>query len=101
MKKQYVAPNKQRQLLYQEMTDAAFGQRDWVLSGRISEVEENIHTKNNQLLQKEHHLNRWHHMRVAGLRFFSGVLIVCMMVWTGLHVDYGSIYASVVAAFVF
>lgn len=100
MKKHHLALKKQRQLLYQEMTDAAFGQTDWVLSGRISEVEENIHTKNNQLLRKEHHLNRWHHMRDAGLRFFIGVLIVCMMVWTGLQVENGSMQATLIAAFV-
>src|SRR5699024_5030884 len=100
MKKHHLALKKQRQLLYQEMTDAAFGQTDWVLSGRISEVEENIHTKNNQLLQKEHHLNRWHHMRDAGLRSFIGVLTVCMLVWTGLQVDDGSMQATLIAAFV-
>src|SRR5699024_12634426 len=71
-----------------------------VFSGCYYEGEEYIYIKNNLLLRKEHHLIRWHHMRDAGLRFFIGVLIVCMMVWTCLQVENGSMQATLIAAFV-
>lgn len=100
MKKHQLALKKQRQLLYQEMTDAAFGQADWVLSGRVSEVETSIHTENNRLMKKEHHLNRWHHLRDVGLRLFIGILIVSMMIWTSVQVENGSMQATLIAAFV-
>lgn len=100
MKKHHVELKKQRQLLYQEMTDAAFGQADWVLSGRVSEVETSIREENDWLMKKEHHMNRWHHFRDAALRLFIGLVIVSMMVWTSFQVQDGSIQATFIAAFV-
>lgn len=100
MKKQHIELKKQRQLLYQEMTDAAFGQVDWILSGRVSEVETGIREENDVLLKKEHRMNRWHHFRDAALRLFTGLIIVSMMVWTSFQMQDGSIQATLIAAFV-
>lgn len=100
MKKQHIELKKQRQFLYQEMTDAAFGQVDWILSGRVSEVETGIREENDVLLKKEHRMNRWHHFRDAALRLFTGLIIVSMMVWTSFQMQDGSIQATLIAAFV-
>lgn len=100
MKKQHIELKKQRQLLYQEMTDAAFGQVDWILSGRVSEVETSIREENAVLLKKEHRMNRWHHFRDAALRMLTGLIIVSMMVWTSFQMQDGSIQATLIAAFV-
>src|SRR5690625_5390270 len=63
-------------LLHEKKKNDACGQTDWALSGRIYEVEENINTKNNQLMKKEDHLNRSQHMQDAGLSVYV-VYLVC------------------------
>src|SRR5690625_7108584 len=63
-------------LLHEKKKNNACGQTDWALSGRIYEVEENINTKNNQLMKKEDHLNRSQHMQDAGLSVYV-VYLVC------------------------
>lgn len=100
MKQQHLAKKQKREHLYQQMTDAAFGQLDWVVSGRVHEVEQAISDENAALMKREVNIYRWHHLRDASLRFIVGVAIILMMYWTNLQVDDGAITATLIAAFV-
>lgn len=100
MKKQHLSIKKTRNNLYQQMTDAAFGQVDWVVSGRVNEVEASIKAENDLLMKKETSVHRWHHMRDASLRFVVGFVIILMMYWTNIQVGNETITATLIAAFV-
>lgn len=100
MKKQHLAKKQKREHLYQQMTDAAFGQLDWVVSGRVDEVEQAISDENAALMKREVTIYRWHHLRDASLRFIVGLVIVLMMSWTSMQVDDGAITSTLIAAFV-
>lgn len=100
MKKQHLDIKKTRKNLYQQMTDAAFGQVDWVVSGRVKEVEKKVAEENAALMKQETNVYRWHHMRDAFLRFIVGLVIVLMMYWSNVQVGDGAITATLIAAFV-
>ncbi len=100
MKKQHLSIKKTRKNLYQQMTDAAFGQVDWVVSGRVQEVEQAISEENAALMKQEKQVYRWHHMRDAFSRFVVGLVVVLMMYWTNLQVGEDAITATLIAAFV-
>lgn len=100
MKRQHLVKKKKREHLYQQMTDAAFGQLDWVVSGRVHEVEQAISDENAELMKKEVNIYRWHHLRDVSLRFMVGIVIVLMMYWTNLQVGEGTITATLIAAFI-
>lgn len=100
MKRQHLAKKEKREHLYQQMTDAAFGQLDWIVSGRVHEVEQAIQQENARLMKKEINIYRWHHLRDAFLRFVVGAVIVLMMYWTNAQVDEATITPTLIAAFV-
>lgn len=100
MKKNHLFMKKQRGTLYQHITDAMFGQLDWLISGRVNEVIRKVTTENGALLKKEADVNRWHHIRDAFLRFVVGIVIVAMMFWANSMTSDGTISATLIAAFV-
>lgn len=100
MKRQHLAKKQKRGHLYQQMTDAAFGQLDWVVSGRVHEVEQAISDENAALMKREVNIYRWHHLRDASLRLVVGVAVILMMYWTSIQVDDGAITTTLIAAFV-
>src|SRR5690625_71884 len=100
MKKNHLFIKEKRKTLYQQMTDAAFGQLDWIVSGRVKEVEQAIATENKALMDKEKNVYRWHHLRDAFLRFVVGIVIILMMYWTNLQVDDAATTSTLIAAFV-
>lgn len=100
MKRNHATKKQKRNNLYEQMTDAAFGQLDWVVSGRVHEVEEAIATENAQLMKEEQEIYRWHHIRDASLRLVVGLAVVLMMYWTNNQVTEGAITPTLIAAFV-
>jgi len=100
MRKNHVAIKKERGKLYQHMTDAMFGQLDWLLSGRVREVTQMVADENRTLIDKENSVNKWHHIRDASLRFVVGISIILVMMWADQLAGDGSISPTVIAAFV-
>ncbi|MEJ8777469.1 thiol reductant ABC exporter subunit CydC [Pseudogracilibacillus sp. ICA-222130] len=100
MKRTYSEERMERNKYYRHVTDAIFGQLDWLISGRYSELEKNMMQHHETLLQYEQKTNRWHHVRDAVLRFFGGISIVVMLIWTNKIVGEEVISATVLAAFV-
>lgn len=100
MKKNHLFIKRQRNTLYQRITDAMFGQLDWLVSGRVTEVARQVENENELLLQKEKIVYRWHHMRDAFLRIIVGISIVTMIVWTNKVAGEELITTTLIAAFV-
>lgn len=100
MRRKHVSMKKTRTGLYQQITDAMFGQLDWVVSGRVREVLQQTEKENNRLLEKERQIDGWHHIRDASLRGMAGIAIIVMMYWADLQTNEGTISGTVIAAFV-
>src|SRR5690625_3567680 len=100
MKKNHLFIKKKRSHLYEQMTDAMFGQLDWLVSGRVSEIEREVEKENHALLQKEIKVNRWHHIRSAILHVIVGLTIVGMMFWADKMAGAEVISPTLIAAFV-
>lgn len=100
MKRTYSEERVERNNYYRHVTDAIFGQLDWLISGRYNELEKNMMQHHETLLQYEQKTNRWHHVRDAVLRFIGGISIVVMLIWTNKVVGEEVISATVLAAFV-
>lgn len=100
MQKNHVLIKQKRGKLYQHVTDAMFGQLDWLVSGRVREVISQVANENNNLINKENSVNTWHHIRDSFLRFIVGIAIIAMMIWANIQVGDGAISATIIAAFV-
>src|SRR5699024_11001626 len=100
MKKKHLSIKKTRKKLYQQMTDAAFGQLDSVVSGRVNEAEAAMQVENAKMMKKETSMHCWQHMRDAYPRCIVGFVIILMMYWTNIQVGNETITATLIAAFV-
>ncbi|WLV24890.1 thiol reductant ABC exporter subunit CydC [Aciduricibacillus chroicocephali] len=99
MKKQHLQIKRKRGSLYQHITDAMFGQFDWLASGRVGEVLEKTSAENKQLLRLETKVAHRHHMRDAMLRLIAGLAIIAVMIWANIQTNDGTISATLIAAF--
>lgn len=100
LRKKHLARRETRAGLYQQITDAMYGQLDWLVSGRVGEILAQSADTNESLLQKEQTLERLAHIREAALRFIAGLAIIAMMYWSGMQVEDGAFAATVIAAFI-
>ncbi len=100
MKKKHLAIKQKRKKLYQHITDAIFGQLDWIVSGRVNEVVHQVENDNFLLIKGENGLKKWHHFRDAFLQLFAGIIIILMMVWTNEQVNVEILSPTIIAAFV-
>ncbi|MUV36382.1 ATP-binding/permease protein CydD [Lentibacillus sp. JNUCC-1] len=99
MRRHHVSIKQKRRKLYQHVTDALFGQLDWLVSGRVSELFKRVEMENNSLIDRENRVHQWHHLRDALLRLVSGIMIILTMVWVSGQTDEGAMSATVIAAF--
>lgn len=100
MKQKYTEQKEKRTTFYRHMTDAMFGQLDWLVSGRWKELEKNFLQEHHHLQATEKQIDRWHHIRDASGRFIGGVVIVVMMVWANKMVGEEALTPTLIAAFV-
>lgn len=100
MKGKYAQQKEKRTSFYRHMTDAMFGQLDWLVSGRWKELEKNFLQEQDQLQATEKEIDRWHHIRDASARFIGGIVIVVMMLWANKMVGEATLTPTLIAAFV-
>lgn len=100
MRNKHLAIKQKRKKLYQHITDAIFGQLDWIVSGRVNEVVHQVENDNFLLIKGENGLKKWHHFRDAFLQLFAGIIIILMMVWTNEQVNVEILSPTIIAAFV-
>lgn len=98
-KKQQIKQKKWHTSLYQSLTDAVFGVRDWL----ISRKEHRFITNFSQGIQKKHDLEKqiehWDHRRSFQLQMLSGIILIIVAFWSSNMAQQGIIAPSYIAAF--
>lgn len=100
MRKKYQSMKVAKGKLYRQMTDAMFGQLDWLISGRADEIINRVTTTNEQYIKEEGKIKRWHHIREALQRFIVALVIITLMIWSSIQVDESIFSPTMIAAFV-
>lgn len=98
-KRHHTSLKRDRNQLYQLLTDAIFGLTDWQASGRISEFLEKTTNQDRKILQTERRIQRWHYIRDAVIQLVIGLTVIAMLIWAGLESSQGTIAPTVIAAF--
>src|SRR5690625_317136 len=86
--------------LYRKITDAMFGELDWLVSGRNKEIVTDVSQANERYIQEEQKVKRWHHVRDAFLRLVAALAIIAIMIWSNIQVEQGVFSPTIIAAFV-
>lgn len=89
-----------RRQMYSQLTDAVFGQVDWLASGRKAEVKAAFNDENDRLVRVERRIQKWQYFRDFTLRMIVSVAVVLMLFWSQIQAEQGSITFTLIAAFV-
>lgn len=99
-KKHHFQIKKQRQSLYEQLTDALFGLTDWLASGKQTTWMKNFFKTEDKLLQAEQSFQKMQIRRDLLSQFFVGVIIVLTIIWTSIQTTSEVITPTLIAAFV-
>lgn len=89
-----------RSRLYEHSTDSMFGQLDWLVSGRVDELINNVTGDNRTLMNHITKINRWHYYRNFLLHFTVGLIVIAVMIWSDYQTSSGTFSPTIIAAFV-
>lgn len=99
MVRHHVHVKETRGRLYEQSTDALFGQLDWLVSGRAKEVIQKTSHYNAQLMNRIRKINRWHSLRDFLLQLLVGTAVISVMVWSDQQTADGLFSPTIIAAF--
>lgn len=99
MVRHHVRVKETRAELYEQSTDSLFGQLDWLVSGRVHEVINNISRNNAQLMKRLTRINRWHSYRDFLLQIVVGIAVIAVMIWANIQTGEGVFSPTIIAAF--
>lgn len=91
---------RERNGLYQKLTDAVMGIGDWVVSGRPAEFLESYEHDEDVVARKERKLRAWARWRSLIGQLVVGIAVVSMIYWSGGQAAAGQIDPVLIAAFV-
>ncbi|WP_055106177.1 thiol reductant ABC exporter subunit CydC [Paenibacillus ihumii] len=91
---------RERNGLYQKLTDAVMGIGDWVISGRPAEFLESYEHDEDIVARKERKLRTWARWRSLIGQLVVGIAVVSMIYWSGSQAAAGQIEPVLIAAFV-
>ncbi|WP_019637350.1 thiol reductant ABC exporter subunit CydC [Paenibacillus fonticola] len=91
---------RERNGLYQKLTDAVMGIGDWVISGRPAEFLESYEQDEDAVARKERKLRTWARWRSLAGQLVVGIVVVSMIYWSGSQAAGGHIDPTLIAAFV-
>ncbi|WP_110930862.1 thiol reductant ABC exporter subunit CydC [Paenibacillus bouchesdurhonensis] len=91
---------RERNGLYQKLTDAVMGIGDWVISGRPAEFLESYEHDEDVVARKERKLRTWARWRSLIGQLVVGIVVVSMIYWSGSQAAAGHIEPVLIAAFV-
>ncbi|MCH1641894.1 thiol reductant ABC exporter subunit CydC [Paenibacillus timonensis] len=91
---------RERNGLYQKLTDAVMGIGDWVISGRTEEFLKSYAQDEAAVARKDRKLRAWARWRSFIGHFVVGLVVVSMVYWAGGEAAAGRIDATLIAAFV-
>lgn len=98
--KKYIALKKERNTLYEQLTDAVYGLADWIASGRTNTFLTDYRKQEDALVETEKHIQRFQHLRSGFIQLTIGISVIIMIIWTGNEVGEGHLTATLIAAFV-
>lgn len=91
---------RERNGLYQKLTDAVMGIGDWVISGRTADFLGEYEQDEEAVIRKERKLRAWARWRVLIGQLVIGIAVVSMIYWSGAQAAAGHIDPVLIAAFV-
>ncbi|WP_334072281.1 MULTISPECIES: thiol reductant ABC exporter subunit CydC [Paenibacillus] len=91
---------RERNGLYQKLTDAVMGIGDWVISGRSADFLSEYERDEEAVLRKERKLRAWARWRALIGQIVVGLTVVSMIYWSGGQVAAGQLNPTLIAAFV-
>lgn len=94
------AVKRERNGLYQKLTDAVMGIGDWVISGRQAHFLHDYEQEEVTVAQKERKLRAWSRWRMLVGQLVVGIVVVSMLYWSGNQAATGQIDITLIAAFV-
>ncbi|WP_410770520.1 thiol reductant ABC exporter subunit CydC [Fontibacillus sp. BL9] len=94
------AVKRERNGLYQKLTDAVMGIGDWVISGRSADFLREYEQDEEAVMRKERKLRAWARWRVLIGQLVVGIAVVSMIYWSGSQAAAGQIDYTLIAAFV-
>src|SRR5690625_6624489 len=89
---------RQRNKLYQDLTDAIFGMSDWQASGRTHELLNDVQTQDEEMILTERKIQRWQHLRDAFIQLVIGLIIITVMGWASIQANESVITPTLMAA---
>ena len=99
MKKHQLREKEAHSKQYSLLTDAIFGIRDWMISGRVKGLLTNIMQESRESHTAQKKLAYWHQSRTLQLNLFTGILVILIGCWAGLQAGAGNITPTYIAAF--
>lgn len=93
------AVKRERNGLYQRLTDAVMGIGDWVISGRQGHFLHDYENEEATVAQKERKLRAWSRWRMLIGQLVVGIVVVSMLYWSGNQAAAGQIDITLIAAF--
>lgn len=99
MKKHQLRAKQLHQSSYVQLTDALFGIRDWMISGRTAQLVEGIMQLSKERFATDRRVANWHQTRTLQLQIVSGIIIVAVGCWAGMQAEAGHIKPVYIAAF--
>ncbi|MFS0862663.1 thiol reductant ABC exporter subunit CydC [Fredinandcohnia sp. 179-A 10B2 NHS] len=99
-KKRQIDQKQKRGELYQYLTDAVLGLRDWIISGRKEnfQIEFKNISNNTNLIDKK--IRYWNQSRELQMRVFTGIILIFMGYWASNEVQAGELAPTFIAAFI-
>ncbi len=91
---------RERNGLYQKLTDAVMGIGDWVISGRSADFLHEYEQDEAAVMHKERKLRAWARWRGLIGQLVVGLAVVSMIYWSGGQAAAGQIDYTLIAAFV-
>ncbi|MBQ4900364.1 thiol reductant ABC exporter subunit CydC [Paenibacillus sp. Marseille-P2973] len=91
---------RERNGLYQKLTDAVMGIGDWVISGRSDDFLREYERDEAAVMRKERKLRSWARWRMLIGQLVVGLAVVSMIYWAGGQAADGRIDYTLIAAFV-
>lgn len=91
---------RERNGLYQKLTDAVMGIGDWVISGRSDDFLHEYEQDEAAVMRKERKLRSWARWRMLIGQLVVGLAVVSMIYWAGGQAADGRIDYTLIAAFV-
>lgn len=95
-----MAVKRERNGLYQKLTDAVMGIGDWVISGKQAQFLQDYEQEEAAVAHKERKLRAWARWRMLVGQLVVGLVVVSMLYWSGNQAATGQIDITLIAAFV-